>query len=123
MSDLAERARRMLARPGAWIDQQDGRYPVRVGGDRRSRISLTLDEADFRALIADPGLRTRPGGGWTTRPAQDAAGPAPGRPGQLPGELRVIGDDGRLTDLARVIWARARSPGWPGAATRPAARG
>jgi hypothetical protein len=117
MSDLAERARRMLARPGAWIDQQDGRYPVRVGGDRRSRISLTLDEADFRALIADPGLRTRPGGGWTTRPAPDAAGPAPGRPGQLPGELRVIGDDGRLTARtgnlgeSPIAWlARRRDP-------------
>jgi hypothetical protein len=117
MSAVAERARRMLTRPGAWIDQQDHRYPVRVGGDRRSRISLTLDEADFRALIADPGLRTRPGGGWTARPATDASGPAPGRPGQLLGETMVMDDDGRLTTRAAnlgespIAWlARRRDP-------------
>jgi hypothetical protein len=117
MSASAERARRMLARPGAWIDQQDGRYPVRVGGDRRSRVSLTLDEADFRALIADPGLRIRPNGGWTARPGSDRARPAPGRPGQLPGEAMVIEDDGRLTARAAnlgespIAWlARRRDP-------------
>ena len=107
----------MLARPGAWIDQQDDRYPVRVGGDRRSRVSLTLDEADFRALIADPGLRTRPGGGWTARPTSDTSGPAPGCPGRVVGETTVMEGDGRLTLRAAnlgespIAWlARRRDP-------------
>ncbi len=99
-SNPVERARRMLARPGAWIDQQDGRYPIRVGGDRRSRVSLTLDEAGFRALVADPGLRGRANGGWTARPTADASAPAPGRPGILPGEIMVMEADGRMTPRA-----------------------
>ncbi|QTC91565.1 DUF6456 domain-containing protein [Brevundimonas goettingensis] len=117
MSVAADRARRMLARPGAWIDQQADRYPVRVGGDRRSRISLTLDEADFRALVADPGLCARPGGGWTARPEPRDAGPAPGRPGLVIGETMVMEDDGRLTTRAAnlgenpIAWlARRRDP-------------
>jgi hypothetical protein len=96
MSIAVERARRMLARPGAWIDHQDGRYPVRVGGDRRSRISLTLGETDFLALVAEPGLKVRANGGWTARPTPRPDGPAPGRPGQVLGEQAVIEDDGRL---------------------------
>jgi hypothetical protein len=117
MSGSAERARRMLVRPGAWIDQQDGRYLVRVGGDRRSRISLTLDEAEFRALIADPGLRTRPNGGWTARSVAEASGAAPGRPGLLIGEQMVMEGDGRLIARAAnlgespIAWlARRRDP-------------
>lgn len=117
MSVAADRARRMLARPGAWIDQQADRYPVRLGGDRRSRVSLTLDEADFRALIADPGLRARPGGGWTARPTAGEAGPAPGRPGQVLGEIPVVEADGRVTarkaNLGEnpIAWlARRRDP-------------
>ncbi len=117
MSVAADRARRMLVRPGAWIDQQGERYPVRVGGDRRSRISLTLDEADFRALIADPGLRTRPGGGWTARPTGGETSPAPGRPGLVLGDTPVMEGDGRLTTRTAnlgenpIAWlARRRDP-------------
>ena len=93
MSVSAERARRMLARPGAWIDQHEGRYPLRVGGDRRSRVSLTLDETDFLALVADPGLKVRKGGGWTARRAT-ADGPAYGSPGQVIGQRTLMDDDG-----------------------------
>lgn len=96
MSAAVERARRMLLRTGAWIDQQDGRYPLRVGGDRRSRVSLTLDEADFLALVADPGLRARAGGGWTVRQTASADGPAHGSPGQVPGQRTVMDDDGHV---------------------------
>lgn len=96
MSASVERARRMLTRPGAWIDLQDGRYPLRVGGDRRSRVSLTLDESDFLALVADPGLRARTGGGWMARQASTVDSPAHGSPGQVLGQRALMDDDGRV---------------------------
>lgn len=100
MTVAAERARRMLVRPGAWIDQQDGRYPLRVGGDRRSRVSLTLDEADFLALVADPGLKVRAGGGWTARRTSTANSAAHGSPGMLPGQRTFMDDDGGVITRA-----------------------
>lgn len=102
MSAAVERARRMLAGSGAWIDQQDGRYPLRVGGDRRSRVSLTLDEPAFLALIADPGLKARTGGGWTAR-RTIADGSAHGGPGQVIGQLTLMDDDGQvITRIANL---------------------
>lgn len=98
MSGALHRARGLLARPGAWIDERDGAYPVRLGPDRRARINLTLDETAFRALIAAPGLRARPGGGWTLRLAgEPEPAPAPGRPGVIEGEHGIMEADGRLT--------------------------
>lgn len=99
MSRQLERARSLLQRPGAWLDQANGAYPLRLGGDRRSRVVLTLDEAAFRAVIERPGLRLREGGGWLPRPANDHAPavPPPGRPGVIEGERAVMEADGRLT--------------------------
>ncbi|MDQ7814081.1 MAG: hypothetical protein RDU12_15360, partial [Brevundimonas sp.] len=66
MSGERARARRLLSRPNGWIEAvAGGGYAVRTGADRRARVQATLGEADFRALIADPGLKARPGGGWT----------------------------------------------------------
>lgn len=99
MNRQLERARSLLQRPGAWLDQANGAYPLRLGGDRRSRVVLTLDEAVFRAVIEQPGLRLREGGGWLPRAANDHA-PAsapPGRPGVIEGERAVMEGDGRLT--------------------------
>lgn len=96
----ADRARALLARPGAWIEAQGAGYALRLSGDRRTRVHLSFDEAAFHELVADPGLATRSGGGWIarrrerTRPA-----PEPGRPGVLPGERMVMHDDGRLRPL------------------------
>ena len=87
---MLERARSLLDRPGAWLDQSGGAYPLRLGGDRRGRVVLTLDEAAFRALIERPGLRRRDGGGWLPRPT-------PGRPGLIEGERPVMEPNGRLT--------------------------
>ncbi|WP_306414865.1 hypothetical protein [Brevundimonas aurantiaca] len=67
MSRTVERARCLLARPGAWLGAEQGVYALRLGPDRRGRISLTLSEPEFRALIERPGLRRRPQGGWTAR--------------------------------------------------------
>lgn len=98
-----DRARRLLARPGAWIEATGESYAVRVGGDRRARILSTLDEAMLRRLIEDPGLKARPGGGWLIkRPSATPAGsgmkapPEPGRPGVIEGVRAVIQPDGSL---------------------------
>lgn len=113
MRNTLERARSLLRRPGAWIESGiDGQqaevgrggtgsntpYRLRIGADRRARVTLMLDEAAFTALIADPGLRSRPGGGWIARPALSVAAPSPepGRPGQIEGARDIIDADGLL---------------------------
>jgi hypothetical protein len=101
MSRTVERARCLLARPGAWLGAEQGVYALRLGPDRRGRISLTLSEPEFRALIERPGLRRRPQGGWTVRAGSEAAPgkaetPPPGRPGFIAGERELIGADGRM---------------------------
>lgn len=97
MSGLA-RARRLLVRPGAWIETAGEGYAVRIGADRRARILAILDEAALRQLIVEPGLQARPGGGWTLRrpAAQAPAAPEPGRPGVIEGVRAVIQPDGSL---------------------------
>lgn len=94
----SDRARTLLARPGAWLEAADAGYALRLAPDRRSRVHLTLDEAAFRDLAAAPGLVVRTGGGWTLRrPGSSPAHPEPGRPGQIPGERAVMLPDGRLS--------------------------
>lgn len=97
MSDLVK-ARRLLIRTGAWIDGVGQGYALRIGATRRSRVLLTFNEATFRELVAQPGLRIRPGGGWLPRPAPatDTSSP-PGRPGMINGVALVTERDGRLT--------------------------
>ena len=98
MSGVVSRARSLLARPGAWIEARGAVYGVRLGPDRRSRVTLDLDEAGFRALIDVPGLRLRPGGGWTLRTVPDVDTPLePGRPGVIAGERMIMQADGRMT--------------------------
>ncbi len=98
MSRAVERARRLLARPGAWLGVEGAGYGLRLGPDRRARVNLHLTEAEFRALIDRPGLRARREGGWTARadPATDGAPPPPGRPGVIAGTRAVMQPDGRL---------------------------
>jgi hypothetical protein len=107
------RARRLLARPGAWLCAEGDGYALRLGPDRRTRVVLRLDEAGFRELVGDPGLRTRPGGGWTARDGP-RGGSSAGRPGLTPGERIVPGPDGVRRRLAvnltptAVAWLAAR---------------
>lgn len=99
MSGTATRARRLLGRPAGWIEAAPGGgYALRTGADRRARVQLTIGEAEFRALAAEPGLKARAGGGWVARPAGAAAPepPPPGRPGLTEGRRAVIDADGRL---------------------------
>ncbi|WP_392352819.1 hypothetical protein V8F63_08215 [Brevundimonas sp. LF-1] len=90
MSRQLERARSLLQRPGAWLDQANGAYTLRLGGDRRSRVVLTLDEAAFRAVIERPGLKLRQGAAGcparptTTRPFR----PRPAAPASSRGNGR-----------------------------------
>ncbi len=120
MSGALARARRLLMRPRAWIGvEAGGGYAVRLGADRRARAQLMLGEADFRALAADPGLRARPGDGWTARrtaPEQWAA-PPPGRPGLVEGRREVMEADGRMRSHAAnltgsaIAWLAGRHDG------------
>lgn len=96
---LLERARSLLARPDAWLDAAGDGYALRLGGDRRGRVLLTLDEAVLRALVERPGLRPRDGGGWRARRATETrrpGAPPPGRPGFIDGERPVMEIDGRV---------------------------
>ena len=98
MTGRLDRARQLLVRGGAWLDVEGSGYALRLGRDRRARVVLRLDEAGFRTLTADPGLRLRPGGGWCVCHAVDLPpGPPPGRPGWIEGERALIQADGRLT--------------------------
>lgn len=93
----SERARRLLARPGAWLAAAGDAYAVRLGTDRRARVVMSLDEAVFLRLVEAPGLRPRPGGGWRLADAAPGAeGPPPGRPGLCEGERAVMTPEGAL---------------------------
>ncbi len=99
MSDLAK-ARRLLARSGAWVDATGQAYALRIGTTRRARVLLTFDETTFRSLTVQPGLRVRPGGGWVPRAVRrsgESAGPEPGRPGMIDGVALITDSDGRWT--------------------------
>ena len=87
------RIRRVLAQ-GGWIEATGDRYALRTGGDRRRRVVLTFGEADFRRLVAEPGLRRRPDGGWAGLAREaDLPAPPPGRPGWIEGERTVMEGD------------------------------
>lgn len=99
MSDLAK-ARRLLGRTAAWIDASGEGYALRIGTTRRTRVLLTFDEATFRDLVAQPGLRVRLGGGWvprTSRAGDGGTAPEPGRPGLIEGTLTIADANGQMT--------------------------
>ncbi len=112
------RARRILSRRGAWIEAGEGGYVLRTGVDRRARVVQTLDERAFRALVDQPGLKTRAAGGWSARPDPAAAAtPAPGRPGVIDGSRMVMRTDGGADvlkanlGLSSIAWlSRHRGP-------------
>lgn len=103
MREVTDRARILLRRPDAWIEGEASGppYRLRIGADRRARVTLVLDEAAFTALIETPGLRPRPGGGWIARPVSPEAAPAtePGRPGRIEGSRDLMTDGGEIITL------------------------
>lgn len=114
-ADPAERARRILARSGAWIEAVPAGYAVRSGPDRRARVIQVLDEAAFRRLIDAPGLKPRRAGGWIAQPVpRPTRAPAAGRPGVIEGVVAVAEPGGkpvrRRANLASspVAWLASR---------------
>lgn len=98
MSQDADRARRMLSRPGAWLDAGgEGAYAVRLSTDRRRRPAMQLDEAGFIALTAAPGLKVRPDGGWRLARQVPETPSRAGRPSILEGQRMITEPDGRRT--------------------------
>lgn len=83
----AERAMRLLGRPGAVVEAQGDGYGVRLGANRRRRPMLILDEASFQALAREATLKPRPQGGWTMIARPEPILPPPGRPGVIEGEV------------------------------------
>lgn len=79
----AERAMRLLARPGAVIEPHGGGYGVRLGASRRRCVMLTLDDAAFAVLAREATLKPRREGGWTMVARPEIATPPPGRPGVI----------------------------------------
>jgi hypothetical protein len=112
---LAERAMRLLSRPGAVIEAQGVGYGVRLGPSRRRRAMLTLDEPAFQALARDATLKVRAQGGWAmiARP-EPVVLPPPGRPGII--ETEVAAPDGvgtvrRNLGESPIAWlARRKGP-------------
>ena len=97
MTGAATQARRLLARPGGWIEPAPGGgYAVRIGADGPGPARLTVGETHFLALIAKPGLKTRRGGGWVMQRTceQRPQSPTPGRPGLVEGRRDVMDGDG-----------------------------
>ncbi len=117
---LAARARDLLTRDGASLLQSSpGVYALRTGADLRRRPAMTLDEAAFALLVADPGLRPAPGGGWRlARGAQGGRSLAkPGRPSVIDGRREIMGPDGRRASHAAnlgespIAWLARRRDG------------
>jgi hypothetical protein len=110
---LAERAMRLLSRPGAVVEARALGYGVRLGASRRRCVMLTLDEAAFQALAREATLRPRAQGGWTmaARP-EPVASPPPGRPGVI--EAEVAGPGGpvrRNLGESPIAWLARRRDG------------
>jgi len=110
---LAERAMRLLSRPGAVVEAQSLGYGVRLGASRRRSVMLTLDEAAFQVLAREATLKPRAQGGWTmaARP-EPVAVPPPGRPGVI--EEEVATPDGpvrRNLGESPIAWLARRRDG------------
>ncbi|HJV40379.1 DUF6456 domain-containing protein [Caulobacter sp.] len=112
---LAERAMRLLSRPGAVIEARGLGYGVRLGASRRRSVMLVLDETAFQVLARQATLRPRPQGGWimVARP-ESVAPPPPGRPGVIESEIAAPGHGGPLRrnlGESPIAWLARRRDG------------
>lgn len=113
MEAVEDRARRLLSRPGFWLEARAGRYAVRPAADRRRPALMTLDEAAFRSLAADPGLTVRRDGGWTLARGVASGGEA-GRLGLIEGERAVMTPAGETQTVranlgvSPILWLSRR---------------
>ena len=111
---LAERAMRLLARPGAVVEAEGAGYGVRLGASRRRAIMLRLDEAAFQALARAATLRPRAQGGWTMAERLATISPPVGRPGVIEAEITlpdISGPVRRNLGESPIAWlAKRRGP-------------
>ncbi len=110
---LAERAMRLLSRPGAVIEAQGLGYGVRLGASRRRSVMLVLDEAAFQTLAREATLKVRPQGGWTMTERLGPFSPPPGRPGVIEVEIETP-DGGRVRrnlGESPIAWLARRRDG------------
>jgi len=107
---LAERAMRLLSRPGAVVEAQGLGYGVRLGASRRRSVMLTLDEAAFQALAREATLKPRAQGGWTMiARLEPFASPPPGRPGVIEEEVvTATGPVRRNLGESPIAWLARR---------------
>ena len=107
---LAERAMRLLSRPGAVVEAQGLGYGVRLGPSRRRSVMLLLDEAAFQMLAREATLKPRPQGGWimAERP-EPVVLPPPGRPGVI--EVEAQGGARRNLGESPIAWLARRRDG------------
>lgn len=108
---LAERAMRLLSRPGAVIEAQGLGYGVRLGASRRRSVMLTLDEAAFQVLAREATLKPRPQGGWIMVARPDPVVlPPPGRPGVIEAEVELPGGSVARRNLGEspIAWLARR---------------
>lgn len=107
---LAERAMRLLARPGAVVEAQGVGYGVRLGASRRRSVMLVLDEAAFQVLAREATLKPRPQGGWTMAERPEPIPlPPPGRPGVI--EVETPGGLRRNLGESPIAWLARRRDG------------
>lgn len=85
----AERAMRLLERPGAVVEQRDGAYGVRLGASRRRRVMLTLDEMAFMILAREATLKPRVEGGWSMVARPENHAPPAWRPGVVEAAVEI----------------------------------
>ena len=107
----AERAMRLLARPGAVVEAQGDGYGVRLGANRRRRVMLTLDDAAFAVLAREATLKVRPQGGWTMTARPEPILPPPGRPGVIEAETTLpeaLGPVRRNLGESPIAWLARR---------------
>lgn len=107
---LAERAMRLLSRPGAVVEARGLGYGVRLGPSRRRSVMLTLDEAAFQALVREATLKPRAQGGWTMTARPEPSTPPPaGRPGVIEEEVATAeGPVRRNLGESPIAWLARR---------------
>ena len=111
---LAERAMRLLTRPGAVVEAQGVGYGVRLGPSRRRAVMLTLDEAAFHVLAREATLKTRPQGGWIMASRSEPRRPPPGRPGVIEADVPAPDGEGtvrRNLGESPIAWLARRRDG------------
>lgn len=110
---LAERAMRLLSRPGAVVEGRGVGYGVRLGASRRRSVMLVLDEAAFQVLAREATLRVRPQGGWIMVARLEPSAPPPGRPGVIEVEVDMPDGGKRRRNLGEspIAWLARRRDG------------